>query len=1162
MVLFVLTMLSFYLPANLIASQQTADEIAQISALPLSYLDKIALQKAIDAYVQTHPEIEGLRIIESLTGEAYVTLYRDGERIVSEQELPASVEEFEFYKSISMFNDDQVGEVFLYVNARPERALILSEKEKAFIARHPTIRVHNEMEWAPFNFNVSGTPKGFSIDYAKLLAEIIGVELEFVHGPTWDEFLELAKSGQLDVMLNIAKSAEREKYLTFTPPYVQMIQQLYTRRDFPLVSGIEELFGLRFAVPKGFYLEGVLKKYPQVEIVEVENTTEAIHAVSIGKADALFDLMPVVNYLMDQLQITNLKVGGEIGIVEGKPIPLHIAVSKKKAPLAGILEKAMQAMTDNELRSLKAKWLGGPKPSVPVVALTSVERAWVKSLKAPLKIANEMDWPPFDFAVDKEAKGLSIDMIQLVAEKVGLSLQFVNGYTWEGLVEKFKAGQIDVLPAVYLTPERQEFMAFTSPYAKNPSVLIVHKDRTDIKTLADLKGKKAGIVAGFATAEVMRERYTQIDQVAAKNVEEGLKAVSLKRTDAFIGSLGVITHILDTSVIPDLQIVGEIMIKTQLETELHMGVLKEKTVLRDILQKGLDAVTSDEWRELRHRWLPLAAGMGKAVEVALTPEERRWLSEHKTQRLGDDFSWPPFSFMDENNRFAGIAAGYVAAISERLGIELEPVTGLTWKEVLEKIKVGEIDILSAVAWTKEREAFLNFTKPYISFPVVVATRKEGIFVDNLNDLTHRNVGVVEGYITQEILARDFPKLVLAPYNNLSSGLEALNKGEITAFVDNLGSITYEIERHKLENIKIAAPTKYRFDLSFGVRKDWPQLVQIIDKALETIDERERAAIKNTWMAIEVKYGFDLKTILLWVTPFAMSALLIIVFVVAWNRRLGIEIRERKKAQHELTIAHDKLGEAMANIEGSINYASRIQRSVLPDTPMIESAFAEHFVLWEPRDVVGGDMYWCDIWGDGMLFILGDCTGHGVPGAFVTLISTGVLERTKADVPAGDVAGLLKRMHQLIQITLGQQADRGESDDGLDLGACWIDSDKKRMTYAGARFDLFIVENGSVSEIKGTKKGIGYRRTSHDQEYAEHTVSLDHGRRFYLTSDGMLDQVGGLKGRMFGKKRFRDLLLSLQDLPMRDQKTRIWKALIDYQGNESRRDDVSIAGFRF
>ncbi len=177
-----------------------------------------------------------------------------------------------------------------------ELAYRLSEAEQRYLSAKETIRVQNESDWAPFNFYANGAPKGYSIDYIRLLAEKTGLAVDFVPGATWEDYLSMMKAGTLDVMLNIARTPEREAYLAFTPSYVEMRQMLYTRHDFPEVNDIEDLFGKRFAVPRGFYIAEVLQAYPQIEVLDVRDTTESIMAVSTGKADALFDLMPVVNY--------------------------------------------------------------------------------------------------------------------------------------------------------------------------------------------------------------------------------------------------------------------------------------------------------------------------------------------------------------------------------------------------------------------------------------------------------------------------------------------------------------------------------------------------------------------------------------------------------------------------------------------------------------------------------------------------------------------------------------------------------------------------------------------------------------------------------------------------------------------------------------------------
>ncbi|MBW2193434.1 MAG: transporter substrate-binding domain-containing protein, partial [Deltaproteobacteria bacterium] len=638
---------------------------------------------------------------------------------------------------------------------------LLTEKEQTFLTETKTITVQNESDWAPFNFNENGIPQGFSIDFINLLSHKAGFNVRFVTGATWDEYLEMVKAGELDVMLNIAKSKERQQFLEFTASsYVSILRTLYTRKGTPMVSSIEDLYGKRFAVPKGFYFHDILKKFPKIEIVEVANTTQAIHAVSVGKADALFDLMPVVNYLMDQFQITNLKVGGTLGMALEDPTPLFFAVRKDQKILAGILEKAMTLLSGEEIRNLRLKWMGEEEFWSEVeLGLTPKEKKWLATNPGPLKIGNELDWPPFDFVEDGQPSGYSIDIVRLVAEKLGIAVEFVNGYSWAELVEMFQQGKLDVLPCIWNTEERRKTMAFTKEYATNPSVLIVKKKSTDIFELADLIDRKIAAVEGFATTKALKEHHPRIKRILVKNALEGLKKVSLGEADAFIESLGVVSYIMDTHFIPDIKIVGDSKLKTSVETKLHMAVLKEKEILRDVLQKGLDGITADERQEIRKRWMPISISSLKPDEkIELTDAERKWLAQHPEIRLGDDFAWPPFVFEDGKGNFSGISSGYIEKISERLGIKIQIVKGLTWTQVLEQVKSGGVDLLPAIVRTPEREKFLNFTKPFISLPVVVATLKMGSFVDSLSDLKGMRVGVVKDYVFHNLLETEHPNL--------------------------------------------------------------------------------------------------------------------------------------------------------------------------------------------------------------------------------------------------------------------------------------------------------------------------------------------------------------------------------------------------------------------
>jgi PAS domain S-box-containing protein len=244
---------------------------------------------------------------------------------------------------------------------------------------------------------------------------------------------------------------------------------------------------------------------------------------------------------------------------------------------------------------------------------------------------------------------------------------------------------------------------------------------------------------------------------------------------------------------------------------------------------------------------------------------------------------------------------------------------------------------------------------------------------------------------------------------------------------------------------------------------------------------------------------------------------------------------------------------------SLHYASRIQTAVLPARRELEAIAAEHFLIWEPRDIVGGDFFWFQPLEDGHAIMVGDCTGHGVPGAFMTLIAWGLLVRMVRDAPGGPGA-VLSGLHQGVQSLLGQDDRHGETDDGLEAGICFIDLRNKQITFAGARFSLWRSNREGVIEIKGDREGLGYRRYQPETRFSNTTFAYDAGDAFYLTTDGLLEQIGGPRGRAFGKQRFRDLLSDLRGVPMDEQEKSLHDAFKKFQGDQRRRDDLTVLGF--
>jgi PAS domain-containing protein len=282
------------------------------------------------------------------------------------------------------------------------------------------------------------------------------------------------------------------------------------------------------------------------------------------------------------------------------------------------------------------------------------------------------------------------------------------------------------------------------------------------------------------------------------------------------------------------------------------------------------------------------------------------------------------------------------------------------------------------------------------------------------------------------------------------------------------------------------------------------------------------------------------------------------------------ISERKVAGGGTVAVYSDLTELKENerraatanrlILDSLRYASRIQAAVLPPRGALAAVAADHFLLWEPRDIVGGDFYWFRRVRGGHLVMLGDCTGHGVPGAFMTLIATGLLDRLARDLPGEAPGRLLAGLHRELQGLLGQHEGAGETDDGLEAGLCFLDEGKSRLVFAGARFSLWRARGGEVQEIRGARAGVGFSHVAADAAFGEVGLELAPGDRLYLTTDGLTDQVGGARRRSFGKRRFARFIAEHHARPMAEQGEALRYLLVRYQGEEARRDDVTALGF--
>ncbi|PIK70933.1 serine/threonine protein phosphatase [Methylobacterium frigidaeris] len=289
---------------------------------------------------------------------------------------------------------------------------------------------------------------------------------------------------------------------------------------------------------------------------------------------------------------------------------------------------------------------------------------------------------------------------------------------------------------------------------------------------------------------------------------------------------------------------------------------------------------------------------------------------------------------------------------------------------------------------------------------------------------------------------------------------------------------------------------------------------------------------------------------------------------AFNRMVE-GLRSGDEARHllaELERTHARLAEANGLVMESLGYARRIQQAVLPGANALREAGLEVAVLWEPLHVVGGDYYWLEeIDGLGIV-VVADCTGHGVPGAFLTLIVATALDRILHDQGLRRPEAILAALDGVVRARLRQDAGASGgapdgSDDGLDCGICVIDRASGTLDFAGAGLALTMLVDGEITRIKGRRHGLGYRRTGREEALAGTTVRLRDGQTFFLMTDGVSDQMGGMSRRLLGHRGVAEILGRHRDLPLAEQVAALETALAVHRGAEPCRDDMALVAFR-
>ncbi len=502
------------------------------------------------------------------------------------------------------FSSFSLSVLFMFLSAINSIAIELTAVEEAYLAQNPIIKVHNEKDWPPFNFYENDKPQGISVDVIKRIASLTGLQIEFVTGPSWSEFLDMMDNKSIDVMLNIVDLPERRNKFQFTTEYAKSLTGIFTTSE---NSGIyfdfSDLYGKTVAIPSGFDLEITVPKYhPQINVLLVEDIISCIEAVRSGDADAFMEEIGVVDYITSQNMVLDVRLSFQ---VEDDPFVsnLNIATTHENDILHGILQKGLNAIPGQELNEIRKKWLLQAHEIYErnMVNLSVAEKEYLYKDRS-VSICVDPSWPPLDF-IDESGNhsGLAADLINKLASRLGVTLNLIPTNTWEDTLNFVEHGYCEVIPLMNETDKAREYMDFSQAYFNFATVIATRDDASFIGGYSELYGKKVALQSYFFITEFIREHHPQIEIVEVENTEAALKLVSEQKVFATIDGLPTIVNTIEKLALENVKIVGSV----PQENQMKLGIRKGNDVLLSIFEKGIASLTEKEKIGLYKKWFDI-----------------------------------------------------------------------------------------------------------------------------------------------------------------------------------------------------------------------------------------------------------------------------------------------------------------------------------------------------------------------------------------------------------------------------------------------------------------------------------------------------------------------------------------------------------------------------
>jgi PAS domain S-box-containing protein len=598
--------------------------------------------------------------------------------------------------------------------------------------------------------------------------------------------------------------------------------------------------------------------------------------------------------------------------------------------LPELVNKMMEKNLENILMKLKFKIL---KIIIPAglllfsgLPVEAQERRFPEG--TVLKSASEIGYPPYSVVDDSgEADGFAVELLRATLKEMGLGVEFKIGY-WKDVKESLEKGEVDFLPLVGRTREREENFDFTVPYLTMRGVILVRGETTGIVSLNDLKGKKLAVMKGDNAEEFVSRINLDADIIAEATYEEAVKKLSAGKVDAVIIQKLLALQLTDDLGLDNLKIAGEPL--EEFPQHFCFAVKEGDAELLSVLNEGLSRVIAkDIYRRLYLKWI--------------RPVEKR--GETKLL-VGGDSDFPPYEFLDKKGRPAGFNVDIIRAVAEQAGLDIRIILA-PWAETKERLAEGKIDIIQGMLYSAEREKIYDFSQSHTVISQGIAYRKGGEKLKSLKKLEGKSILVQKGDIMHEqALKYGYGKNITVVANQ-EEALKMIDGGRYDCALGSYLTAVYLKKENNLQNIELAKIPISSEEYCFAVKEGDIRLAGLLSAALAEINETGRyREIYDKWFGVYEKN--NLASFLRYGLYVIIPLLLVMLFSFIWSVVLKKKVRKKTSQLNHQNI---KLSEAELNIAESVREKESLNIFL---NNILESSLAVSIIV---SDIDGTITYW-------------------------------------------------------------------------------------------------------------------------------------------------------------------------------------------------------------